>query len=134
MEYQPGETQGAWVGRLVDAAGPSLNQVAVRAKVSRETLSKIVNDKASLTEAMAVRLAPTLGVTPEKLLLPREAEVESRRGLERRLELVEGQAAWLRRKLIEVLTEMNLELDDDGIEGAPAVVRSQPSRPRRKRA
>lgn len=86
LRYRPGETQGSWVGRLVDAAGPSINQVADRADVPRETLSKIVNDKRPLTKAMAERLAPTLGISVDRLLLPREVEVESRRGLETRLE------------------------------------------------
>lgn len=55
----PGELLREWIG------GTSVGEAAVRLKVARSTLSRILNGHASVTAAMALRFSDAFGSRPE---------------------------------------------------------------------
>lgn len=103
-------TQGEQLKALVQRKKTNLTQLAKKSGVPRETLSRIANDKQSLGADVAGKIASALGVRTTELVLPRAAEVESRGGLDRRLQSVERRADWAEETLILVLEGM-LEAD-----------------------
>ena len=55
----PGELLREWIG------GTPVGEAAVRLKVARSTLSRILNGRASVTAAMALRFSDAFGSRPE---------------------------------------------------------------------
>lgn len=53
------------VTEFMEPMGIEINELAEAMGVHRNTLSRIVNDKGSLTAPMAIKLAAALGNTPE---------------------------------------------------------------------
>ncbi|AUD79177.1 addiction module antidote protein, HigA family [Kangiella profundi] len=53
------------VSEFMEPMGIEINELAEAMGVHRNTLSRIVNDKGSLTAPMAIKLAAALGNTPE---------------------------------------------------------------------
>ena len=105
-------TQGEHLNRLIQLAGTNITQLAKASGVNRETLSRIVNDRDGLGPSVAERIAPVLNVTLETLVLPPEVEVESRRGLERRLRSTEADVLRLRGLLLRVADNAGVELPE----------------------
>ena len=55
----PGELLREWIG------GTPVGEAAARLKVARSTLSRILNGRASVTAAMALRFSDAFGSRPE---------------------------------------------------------------------
>jgi addiction module HigA family antidote len=55
----PGQLLREWIG------GTPVGEVAVRLKVARSTLSRILNGRASVTASMALRFSDAFGSRPE---------------------------------------------------------------------
>ncbi len=55
----PGELLREWIG------GTPIGEAAVRLRVARSTLSRILNGRASVTAAMALRFSDAFGSRPE---------------------------------------------------------------------
>ena len=55
----PGELLREWIG------GTPVGEAAVRLKVARSTLSRILNGRASVTASMALRFSDAFGSRPE---------------------------------------------------------------------
>src|SRR5262245_26861349 len=119
--WQPMETQGDHLARLIQEAGLNNNRLAKLSGVRRESISRVVNDHAGLGPTLAKRLAPPLGVTVDELVVPLEREVESRRRLELRLRELEEDRDYL----LQVVRQLLLHLEQAGV-GAPHI----PAEPR----
>lgn len=99
-------TQGEHLMRLIELAGTNITQLAKASGVNRETLSRIVNDRYGLGPSVAKKIAPVLNVTLETLVLPPDAEVESRRGLHLRLKAIERRAERAEQTIEAILDEL----------------------------
>lgn len=71
----------------------SVAELARQSGVARESLSKVKNDTRALGPSVAAKIADALGLSVDQVRLPREADVESRRGLDRRLRSLEDDLA-----------------------------------------
>jgi addiction module HigA family antidote len=58
---------------VLPALGWTQTELAIRLKVSRQTVSDLLLEKKSVTAEMAIRLARTVGGTPESWLRMQEA-------------------------------------------------------------
>ncbi len=59
---------GKIIKHSVEATGLSVTDVAARLGVTRQTLSRLINAKTSLSPEMAVRVSKAFGSTPEHWL------------------------------------------------------------------
>ncbi len=59
---------GRIIKRAVEASGLSVTEAAKRLGVARQTLSRLMNTKTSLSSEMAVRVSKAFGSTPEHWL------------------------------------------------------------------
>lgn len=59
---------GAIIKHCVEASGLSVTNAADRLGVTRQTLSRVVNQKTSLSPEMAIRISKAFGSTPEHWL------------------------------------------------------------------
>jgi transcriptional regulator with XRE-family HTH domain len=102
------------IRQLRYSKGWSPDDLAARAHISRTALYQIENGKTGLPRAATLRrLAEALGVQPEKLVMPQEAEARSQPGFQTnrmdvkearasRLDATEGDAqSWLRELELE---------------------------------
>ena len=108
-------TQGEFIANRLKLKRLSINRAADLAGVSREHLSKVVNDQRGLGPDVARKIAPVLEVSPERLLALREADAETRRGFDLRLRELEAEVTLWKELLLEALLLLglraNLEAD-----------------------
>lgn len=71
VEPQPSPSAGAWLTRLMERRGVSVQQMSEALNVTEKTVYYWRNDKTSVSEERVPRLAAALGVS----------EIEARRGL-----------------------------------------------------
>ncbi len=64
-QRKPSHPGGVLRRQYLEEVNVSINDFAVRLGVSRKTLSKLVNERGSVTPDMALRLSQALGTSPE---------------------------------------------------------------------
>ena len=87
----------------------NITWLAAKANIDRPALHKILGDEMGLGPKRAERLAEALGVAVSDVLLPRPPRA---RGLERRLQAIEGDVARLREHLGRVAQVAGVSLPD----------------------
>lgn len=122
-------TQGEHLSKLLKARGLSINRAAARAGISRENLNLVALDKRGLGPKVAAKLAPVLEVTVEELRLPKEQEVETRRGFDRRLRQLANELDLWKGLLHEALTLLELQVDLEADPGSRVSRRTPRQRP-----
>jgi transcriptional regulator with XRE-family HTH domain len=92
-------------------------QLAVKAGIARETISKFTNDKRGIGPTSAAKLAAALGVTPDEVLR-RAEDAATRHDLDSRLRSLEAEVGMWQGMLLEALALLDLQADPAADQGA----------------